>query len=152
MLRERSAAWRRKNPEKLVQSQRNYYVENREARIAGVVERERIRLATDHQFAFIKRVRCLIRDAVTDRRGYRKTTKTAAILGCTWPEFSRHIERQFLKGMTWENRALWHIDHIVALATATTEAEVLALNHFTNLRPMWGKDNIAKGAKVTHLI
>lgn len=54
--------------------------------------------------------------------------------------------------MTWQNRGEWHIDHIVALATAKTEADVLALNHFTNLRPMWGPDNLKKGAKQTHLI
>ncbi len=54
--------------------------------------------------------------------------------------------------MSWENRALWHIDHIVAMATAVTEADVLALNHFTNLRPLWGVDNLKKGAKQTHLL
>lgn len=78
--------------------------------------------------------------------------KTASILGCSWAEFAAHIERQFLPGMTWQNRGEWHIDHIVALATAKTEADVLALNHFTNLRPMWGPDNFKKGAKQTHLI
>lgn len=54
--------------------------------------------------------------------------------------------------MTWANRHLWHIDHIVPMATATTEAEAIALNHFTNLRPVWGADNLAKGAKQTHLL
>ena len=45
-----------------------------------------------------------------------------------------------------------HIDHIVPISTASTEEEVIALNHFTNLRPMWARDNMVKGAKVTHLI
>ena len=63
-----------------------------------------------------------------------------------------HIERQFLRGMNWENRDKWHIDHIVPLATAKSEAEVLALNHFTNLRPIWSRDNLSKGAKQTHLL
>lgn len=86
------------------------------------------------------------------KRGYSKTSSTATILGCSWSEFAAHIERQFLPGMSWVNRSLWHIDHIVALATAVTEADVIALNHFTNLRPLWKPDNLKKGAKQTHLL
>lgn len=74
------------------------------------------------------------------------------MLGCTWREFKIHVERQFLKGMSWDNRNLWHIDHITALATAKTEAEVIALSHFTNLRPIWGSDNLSKGDKILFLI
>lgn len=84
--------------------------------------------------------------------GYTKRTRTHEILGCSWEEFYAHIERQFLPGMSWENRHLWHIDHIVPMSTAKTEADVIALNHFTNLRPLWGPDNLKKGAKQTHLI
>jgi hypothetical protein len=51
-------------------------------------------------------------------------------------ELKEHFERQFSKGMTWENYGdLWEIDHVVPLATAKTVIDVLALNHFTNLRP-----------------
>lgn len=151
VLRNRSAAWRAKNPDRLRESQRAYYQRNRQSRIDDVVVRERARLRSEPLFAFKKQVRCLVRDAVA-RGGFAKSTKTASILGCSWAEFAAHIERQFLPGMTWQNRGEWHIDHIVALATAKTEADVLALNHFTNLRPMWGPDNLKKGAKQTHLI
>lgn len=96
-------------------------------------------------------VRRLIRSSI-GRLGYTKRSKSHEILGCDWEFFKSHIERQFAKGMTWENRSEFHIDHIVPIATATTEEEVIALNHFTNLRPMWAKDNLAKGAKITHLI
>lgn len=86
------------------------------------------------------------------KRGFTKTSKTQAVLGCSWVEFAAHLERQFLPGMTWENRALWHIDHIVPMATAVTEADVLALNHFTNLRPMWAVANLKKSGKVLFLL
>jgi hypothetical protein len=84
--------------------------------------------------------------------GYTKKSRSQEILGCDWETFKSHIERQFLKGMTWENRAMWQLDHIVPLATAATEADILALNHYTNLRPMWSADNRAKSDKITHLI
>lgn len=86
------------------------------------------------------------------RRGYSKKSRTFEIVGCTFVEFRAHIEKQFLPGMTWENRPDWHVDHIVPLASAKTEADVIALNHFTNLRPLWIPDNLAKRDKQTHLI
>lgn len=86
------------------------------------------------------------------RLGYTKRSRTYKILGCDWDFFKTHIERQFLKGMSWENRGSWHIDHITPTATAETEEDLIALNHFTNLRPMWAKDNIAKSDTITHLI
>jgi hypothetical protein len=54
--------------------------------------------------------------------------------------------------MSWENRAEWHIDHIVPLATAKCEEDVIKLNHFTNLRPLWAADNLKKNSNRTHLI
>ena len=54
--------------------------------------------------------------------------------------------------MTWANRSDWHIDHIRPMSEASSEAEVLALNHFTNLRPMWALDNLRKGTRVTSLL
>lgn len=75
-----------------------------------------------------------------------------SILGCTWSEFRVHIERQFLPGMTWDSRDAWHVDHIVPISSATNEAEVIALNHFTNLRPLWAVDNLKKSDKRTHLL
>jgi len=49
--------------------------------------------------------------------------------------------------MNWENRSDWHLDHIFPLATATTEAELLQLNNYINLQPLWAIDNLAKGSK-----
>lgn len=118
---------------------------------ARAVEYQSDRRKKDPLYAFQSRIKSMVANALS-RRSYTKRSRTHEILGCSLDEFVAHIERQFLPGMTWDNRSLWHIDHIVALSTATTEAEVLALNHFTNLRPLWGPDNLKKGAKQTHLI
>ena len=82
----------------------------------------------------------------------KKNAKTEVLLGCSIAELRIHIERQFTKGMSWGNRAEWHLDHIVPLDTATTIDDVVALCHHTNLRPIWRLDNLRKGSKVTHLI
>lgn len=84
--------------------------------------------------------------------------------GRSWREFvpytledlMTHLERQFLPGMTWENRGKWHVDHIVPLSsfefTSPDDADFKAAWALTNLRPLWAKDNIRKNAKRTHLI
>lgn len=113
--------------------------------------RKRKRRNGDPLFAFVSAVRSNTTRAFS-RKGMKKHSRTEALLGCTVSEFRTHIERQFLPGMTWENRALWHIDHIVALATAKNADEVAALCHHTNLRPFWKQDNLKKGSKTTHLI
>lgn len=81
-----------------------------------------------------------------------KTGRTMNVVGCSHEQFRVHIEKQFLKGMTWENRDQWHIDHITPISKATCEEDVIALYHFTNLRPMWASDNIRKSNKEMFLI
>lgn len=87
------------------------------------------------------------------RKGFTKRSSTYATLGCDWEFFKTHIERQFTPRMCWEKMGSEiHLDHIVPISTAATEDDVVALNHFTNLRPMWAKDNQSKGATITHLL
>lgn len=78
------------------------------------------------------------------RKGFSQTSKTAELLGCTYGEFRGHLESQFAPGMGWHNRSLWHIDHIIPLCTAETVDDVMRLCHYTNLQPLWAKDNFAK--------
>lgn len=119
-------------------------------KVRSLAERKR-RRDTDPVYALTARTRSLVSGAFR-RQGLRKAEKTEVILGCSIEAFAAHIERQFLPGMTWVNRALWHIDHIVALATAVTEEDVIALNHFTNLRPLWKPDNLTKRDKALFLL
>ena len=54
----------------------------------------------------------------------------------------------FSEGMTWDNWSLngWHIDHKIPLSWFNLEninCQKIAF-HYTNMKPMWGKDNIAK--------
>lgn len=81
-------------------------------------------------------------------QGFTKGCKTREMLGCTWEQFKMHIEKQFTKGMKWSNRELWHIDHIVPLASANTIEDLERLSHFSNLRPLWAGENIEKGDKI----
>lgn len=101
---------------------------------------------------FKHNVRNLI-TASLKKHGYLKNSPTHEILGCDFDTFIKHIERQFTDGMTWDKVGTdIHIDHIIPLATATTEQEVIALNHHTNLRPLWAEQNLSKAARIEFLI
>lgn len=143
----RARAFERANPE--WQSRRNK--KYREDNFGKILARLRERHGVDHVYRMKRNVSTLIADTLR-RSGFTKRSRALEILGCTWDELKRHFERQFLKGMSWGNRELWHIDHIVPIASAITEEDVIRLNHFTNLRPIWAKDNLSKGAQITPLI
>lgn len=72
-------------------------------------------------------------------------------LGCTINELKIYLESKFLEGMTWKNYGLhgWHIDHIkpLSLFDLTKREQFLQAIHYTNLQPLWAKDNLSKGNK-----
>lgn len=74
-------------------------------------------------------------------------------VGCSKEELRAHLESQFSKGMTWENQGFrgWHVDHIIPCSAFdhTDEKQLRQCWHFTNLRPMWSRDNLSKGKKIT---
>jgi hypothetical protein len=76
-----------------------------------------------------------------------KTTRTKEMLGLGLAGFKSHIESKFQEGMNWDNYGQWHVDHIKPLSLATTEQEIIELNHYTNLQPLWAVDNIKKSNK-----
>lgn len=80
--------------------------------------------------------------------GNKKPYNTEELLGADWITCKNHLESLFKNGISWENRNLWHIDHIIPLASAKTEEEMIKLCHYTNLQPLWAIDNIKKGAKM----
>lgn len=81
--------------------------------------------------------------------GSVKSGSAVAMLGCSLEHLRAHLERQFAPGMTWENRRLWHVDHIRPLASfeLQDEAQCAAACHYTNLQPLWEVDNKRKGAR-----
>ena len=81
-------------------------------------------------------------------KGYKKSYKFEQYIGCDKNTLIAHIESKFTDGMTWDNHGDWHLDHIIPLASATTEQELYSLCHYTNLQPLWGIDNIKKGCRI----
>jgi len=86
---------------------------------------------------------------------FNKRKNTLKIIGLeSWDCLKKHIEKQFTENMSWDNYGVgknnttWHIDHITPISLAKTETEIYKLNHYSNLRPMWGSNNIKKRDKI----
>lgn len=101
------------------------------------------RFNIDSLFKLTFNIRTLIRNSFY-HNGYTKKSRTQEILGCSFEEFKIYLESKFESWMTWKNRGLyngdlncgWDIDHKIPLSSATTEEELIELNHYTNLQPL----------------
>ena len=105
------------------------------------------RKKTDVEFTLITNMRSRICNYLNSKN-ISKNNKTFYIVGCTPKQLKEHLEKQFVDGMSWDNRKDWHIDHIVPLSSAKTEEELIKLFHFSNLQPLWAIDNIKKSNKI----
>jgi hypothetical protein len=109
------------------------------------------RRKSDPRYSLPKRLRCRLRMYL---QGRSNDVSAVRHLGCTVADLRLHIESQFQPGMTWDNwgrgAGRWHVDHVVPLtaAAAGDDAALASLCHYTNLRPMWGADNIRKGNRL----
>lgn len=78
-----------------------------------------------------------------------KSESTLKLLGCSVEFLKNHLEKQFTKGMSWNNYGKWHIDHIRPCASfdlSKPEEQKKCFN-YSNLQPLWAKDNLSKGAR-----
>lgn len=127
---------------------RKYYRENKQELIRKNTEYQSKRIKTDPVYRAIKSLRCRTSQAFKGR-GWSKSKKNEELLGCDFKKAISHIESQFTEGMTWDNHGFygWHIDHIIPLSSGETIKQVKELCHYTNLQPLWAKDNFSKGNK-----
>lgn len=81
--------------------------------------------------------------------GNIKSERTKGLLGCSINELRTYIEAKFQLGMSWDNYGKWHIDHIkpcIAFDLSIPRQQKECF-HYTNLQPLWARDNIAKRNK-----
>lgn len=73
-------------------------------------------------------------------------------VGCSLVDLIKHIESKFSDGMTWKNHGKWHVDHIFPISKCVelygAEESVSLVNHYSNLQPLWAKENLEKRDKI----
>jgi len=144
----------RNNLQKEKQNRKKYWESNREkmtTRCKRYSQNHRSEISTgelsryrnDLVFRLRKNLRNRIRQALKKNQ---KSGSAVRDLGCTIDQLKQHLESRFNLGMTWDNYGQWHIDHIKPLASfnLTDREQFLRACHYTNLQPLWAKDNREK--------
>lgn len=139
--------WRKcyhlKNPEYARNKDREWQKQNRKKINKHKIKRRK----EDPLFNMRERLISRISNALKFKN-WKKNDSITKSIGCTPSFLCNYIESKFKPGMNWENRHLWHVDHIVPLSSAKSEEELYKLNHYTNLQPLWAKDNLKKSNKI----
>jgi hypothetical protein len=135
-----------KNKNKISAFAKKYYQEHKE-----IIERQQIkyrknRRKTDINYRILKNMRCRLNKVL---KGNPKLSTTMKLVGCSIEELKVHLASKFTKGMTWKNYGKWEIDHIKPCAKfdLSKPEEQLKCFHYTNLQPLWEKDNQEKRSK-----
>ena len=132
---------------KLYDNQNKEHIRKRHAKYLR--KYTKMRKDNDPLFKLIIQVRGLISGSFS-RKGYTKKSKTYEILGTDYKTFYNYLLDSFEKnyGYKWNGKEEVHIDHVIPLATANTEEEVIKLCHYTNLQLLKVKDNLEKNDKL----
>jgi len=145
-MRQYQRKWRKDNPvysKKHREQMRGWYQKN------GKRVRE-IRYSKLHE-----RIAAMLRSRINQalRAKAKKSAHTIELVGTTVVRLKEHLEKQFKPGMTWENHGLrgWHCDHIKPIASfdLTDPEEQKKAFHYTNLQPLWAKENLQKSSKIS---
>lgn len=163
MRREYNRRYRAKNMDKVRAWDRAQKTKDREKRL----ERDRRRYAKNPRY-FVEwsntqyatnenfRLRCILRSRIRKvlKNGRSiKAMPSLKLLGCSVDAFKHYLEQKFLSGMSWHNQGngvgKWQIDHIRPCASfdLCDPEQQKQCFHYTNLQPLWAKDNREKGSK-----
>ncbi|AVX02574.1 hypothetical protein MXMO3_00026 [Maritalea myrionectae] len=118
------------------------YVSNRqcvECNAEKARQREARKCATDVRYRIYRNVQRRSGQALKGVYG------PVQAIGCDAVQLTQHIANKRTKGMTWEKYGQWEIDHTIPLSAANSNEELIELCHYTNLQPMWKRENQVKG-------
>jgi hypothetical protein len=153
--KKRTKTYKEKNKEKSSEYQKKYN-SNLDPEVKRKRDREYMRKRMDRDFIFklCQRLSSQLHQALNSG-GFKKLEKKKRmedILGCSWEYFVEYMRGMYMEGMTDNNntRYGWHIDHILpkSLAYGKSVEKLYELFHYSNLRPLWGDENLKKSNKI----
>jgi len=147
--KEYNKEYRENNKEELSKKIKIYYKENK-SKINKKHNKYKVkRYSNDINFRIMEVLRSRLNKALKNNF---KSAETIKLLGCSINELKQHLEKQFKKGMSWDNYGFhgWHIDHIIPCSSFDLNKlyEQEKCFHYTNLQPLWMNDNLKKGGKI----
>ncbi len=148
----RSAKYREKNREVLRAKFLEYYALNKGVILPKMSKTRSERKKTDISY----KLGCVLRTRVfmaVKSQSTKKIAKTEELIGCSVAFLKTRLESMFKPGMCWQNHSFygWHIDHIIPIAAfdLTDPEQQRKCFHYTNLQPLWAKENLIKNASWT---
>jgi len=147
----------REHKEELTKNCRTRYENNKEEKLNQnrewqrthrnqINKRKRDRIKTDINFRLTINLRSRFKSVV---KGINKSKSSLKLIGCSVEQLKQHLESNFVDGMSWDNYGEWHIDHLRPCCSfdLTKLEEQRKCFNFSNLQPLWAKDNQSKGGK-----
>lgn len=126
---------------------------NRYHKVIRARNKSKSKYETDPKYMLYHRIKRWMHKHLGDGLPSRKW---AMHLGYTPDELRRHLEKQFKNGMGWHNKGMWHIDHIVPVASFNISSvdcpDFTACFGLHNLRPVWAKENMRKSDRLEFLL
>ena len=171
LIAKQQKEYRQKNKAKIVNNKREYYLKNKEkfsikAKLYAGEHKEQIseyqekyRKAHTKELSEYRRnkrknnIEYKLKEYLRKRlwqvlQGNSKSDHTEKLFGCTASFLKMWLELQFKDGMSWNNWSYkgWHVDHIRPCSSFDLKLSEhqQACCHFTNLQPLWAKDNLKK--------
>lgn len=136
--------WEQANLEHVRASHRRWASQNK-----AVLNERAIRYRLEHPHARVTHtLRSRLYSVLKTRRSSGRLMSFIGLKSAA--ELLQHLESLWLPGMSWDNygKKGWHIDHVRPLSSydLSNIAEVAKASHYTNLQPLWWRDNLKKGA------
>ncbi|SIP86097.1 Putative HNH endonuclease [Pacmanvirus A23] len=128
------------NNKEIIIEKRKVYKQNNRAKILEQNKKSRERNPN-------RRIADSLRGRVRDLLQCKNSTqKSLDLLGCSVIYLRAWLESKFTPGMTWSNYGKWHIDHRIPCAAFNLidPIEQRVCFHYSNLQPMWARENIIK--------
>ena len=149
IINERHKRYNANHKQETKERAKKYYIKNKEK----IKEKTKLyslnRLKTDPIYRLKANIRKVILYSFK-RKNKDKKSKTECILECNINYFAKYLLNTFENnyGYEWDGKEQVHIDHIIPLATANTEKEIIELCHYKNLQLLKAKDNLQKSCKI----
>jgi len=146
----REAERYKRRKDSLLVKKKNYYLKNK----AKINAKKTIYKANKNNSDLLFKLKNNLRSRFN--KAFSKNYKNGSAikeLGCSINELKLYLESKFKEGMSWGNygkfkkdSSTWNIDHIRPLShfNLNDPEEVKKACHFTNLQPLWAKENLIK--------
>jgi len=125
---------------------KQYRLKHRKERIKYGNQYDKNRRKIDINFRLAHYLRTRLNKVLKNNTKLESALK---LVGCSLEQLKKHLESKFVSGMSWANYGKWHIDHIKPCAKfdLRKKSEQRKCFRYTNLQPLWAKENLSKSDK-----